>query len=1245
MSILTQIAAQGRSEARTGPGKAHPEMIAEFRLLAPLGSGGMGDVYLGHDTLLDRPVAVKLLHAGDPGDPGGASALGEARAAARIQHPNVATIHRVGEAFGRAFIVTELVRGKSLDRLATPLPWPEALRLGIGLARGLAAAHRRAVLHGDIKPANAILADDGTVKLVDFGLAQVLDADGHSTGDDPSILGGTPHYMAPEVWAGQALTRRSDVYSMGALLYELCAGKPPFAGCQPRELSLHVMRGAIEPIAAAVPDIDPRLAEVVDRCLRRDPAERWASAEELREALEQIEAAGSAGAVPEGNPYRGLLAFEAEHRALFFGRDTEIGTILERLRSDAFVVVAGDSGTGKSSLCRAGVLPRATEGALDRRRAYRAVQLVPGRRPMGALAAAIAAAIGGTERDLAERMRAAPDGLREAISAHLGRSRGLVVFVDQLEELVTLSDPGEAAIVAEALARIALRVPGLRLLASIRGDFLARATALPGLGDELSHALYLLRPLSAEKTRQAIVGPARAKGVAFESEALVDALVTSTARAEGGLPLLQFALSELWEAKLASSSVITARSLEQIGGVEGALARHADHVLNVLPAAQQAAARRVLCSLVTLQRTRARRTEEELTAGDPSARAALDALVRGRLLVATEAEGGTAVEIAHEALVTGWHTLRRMLDEEAEARAVRERLETAAADWKRLGRGRDALWGAAQLAEAARLEPEFLRPGEREFLEASRARLAQRRRLRAALLLLVPVVIASIYGFGALKARRDLEARLARYRGEAAEVLADAARRKAALDETERRAFAAFDAMRRDEGEGLWTETRNLYSDLDDRYREAGQKIETALALDTGRAEVQAELAEVLYLRILLAERRHLPALREELSQRLSVYDGGGRYRAMLEAPGQLHLETEPPGAEVAIAQYTLPPEAPAALGEARALGATPVDAEGLAAGSYLITLRAPGRVEVRYPVVLKRGESLPVRVVMPREEEVPAGFVYVPRGRFLFGSSDDPMLRKFFLATVPVHEIETGSYVIGRRETTFADWLDYLRDLEPGEMESRLPRVAQGDITGAVSLSRLRDGTFQLAIKPTTQAFTAKAGEPLVYPSRARGERQDWRRIPVVGVSREDIEHYLAWLDRTGRVKGARLCTDHEWERAARGADERTYPHGSALSPEDANYYDTYGKDPSAVGPDEVGSHPRSDSPFGLQDMAGNAFEWVRSSLAPDEWVIRGGAYFFDSVSARSSNRTPVDQNYRDPRFGLRVCASISDP
>ena len=503
-----------------------------------------------------------------------------------------------------------------------------------------------------------------------------------------------------------------------------CSSSAPGArltGICPPARSLHVQKRDAPLLTTVAPQVSPKLAAVVERCLRRDPTERFASGDEVREALEQLALTIRSGTIPVGNPYRGLHTFEAEHRALFFGRHAEVGTLLERLRVEPLVVVAGDSGMGKSSLCRAGVLPAVQDGALGGGRAWSIVRFVPGRTPLLALGSALAPLLGLDDGAVVRRLRAHPSAIAHSIRKRLAEGAGLVLFVDQLEELVTMADASGAGPVSEALGHLATGLPGVRLLMTVRSDFLAPVAAIPGLGDEIARALYFLKPLSAEGIRQAITGPARATGVAFESEALVDTLVGSTTAAEGGLPLLQFALAELWEAQGPAAGAITAAALEKIGGVGGALARHVDEVIVGMSVVQRLAARRVLFSLVSPQGTPVRRREDELAAGDVAARAALDGLVNGRLLVVRDTEQGATYELAHEALLRGWATLRRWLDEQAGSRAVRQRLVDAAAEWERLGRSGEALWSARQLSELEAVDPDDLLPRERLFVAASRS--------------------------------------------------------------------------------------------------------------------------------------------------------------------------------------------------------------------------------------------------------------------------------------------------------------------------------------------------------------------------------------------------------------------------------------------------------------------------------------------------------------------------------------------
>ena len=1103
-------------------------------------------------------------------------------------------------------------------------------------------------------------SSDGEIKLLDLGLGDLIgvtavppEPPASPSASTPEILppgesGGTepraakepeppppipvevpdPAYRAPEVLRGEPATARSDIYAFGVLLFELCTGVLP--SDSPDKRAMH--RGTM----------DPRLYNLLERCVQPDPAARFASGEELRDALEQLSPGTGALVLPEGNPYRGLLPFEAEHRALFFGRRSEIGTLIERLRTEPCILIAAESGVGKSSLCRAGILPLISEGALGDGRTWQHVTLVPGRNPLRALAAALAPALGRLEEALTAELRQSPGSLLRTLNA-AGSTTGVLLFVDQLEELSTLAAPEEAQIVGEALGALLTRTPAARLLVTARSDYLGRIAMLPGIGDVVSRSLYILRPLGPDKIREVVVGPAHAKGVAFESPALVNELVETTARTDGGLPLLQFALAELWEAR--EGNRITAAALRAIGGVSGALARHADLVLSSLPPAQRTSARRILMSLVTLEGTRARRTEEELLGADPSARPALEALVRGRLLVAGDTAEGAAYEVAHEALIRGWGTLRRWLEEYAESRAVRQRLEQAAAEWRRIGRAREGLWGQRQLQDLELLEPGEIGPREAEFVQASRRRARRRQLQRNAILASLPLLATAVYGVAEYAAQRSLARKVTAHLEQGRSELATAELRSREVDELRRRAFAAFDAQKTEAGEELWLKAQAAAVEVDRLFSRASQTFEAALTADNSSTASRELLADVLYKRALCAERDRRSTQAQDLTERLSLYDTSGARQQLLNQPGEVTVTTDPPGALVAIGRYQSDAQHKLKLVDLRELGAAPLSPQRLAPGSYLLTLSAPGRVEVRYPFLVGRGQSLRLEVPLPRVDQVPPGFVFIPAGRFLFGSATEEAMRKSFLSTVPLHEVGTGPYLIARHETTYGEWLDFLRAQPPAERQKLVAKVAKGALIGGVELSELPGGAWQLTLQPVSERLVARSDEPIVYPGRKLRARQSWLRFPVGGITSQDAQTYAAWLDSTGRVPGARLCDEWEWERAARGADEREWPHGDQLDPQDANFDLTYGRDTAAMGPDEVGSYPASTSPFGLLDMAGNALEWTRSRLRPDEMVLRSASYFLSAVTQRSTNRNVVDPTSRDPGLGVRICASYPPP
>ncbi|HYO52591.1 bifunctional serine/threonine-protein kinase/formylglycine-generating enzyme family protein [Archangium sp.] len=1224
-----------------------PTEFGEFRLIRPLGRGAMGVVYLAHDRSLDRQVAVKFIAAHQPNAQARAYFQTEARAIARLQHPNVVTVFRVGEVGGHPYLVSEYLVGQSLAELALPLPWRRALGMGIGLARGLAAAHRQGVLHRDLKPSNVLLTTAGEVKLLDFGLAELVEAGAPAGPRERRTVAGTPRYMAPELFRGVSATPRSDLYALGLVLYELCIGALPPHRHDP-----------FQPLTTRVPGIDIDFASLIERCLRVEPDERFASAEALCAALERLGRPHEPDVLSAGNPYRGLEPFEAEHHALFFGRDADIRAVIERLRRQPLVLVAGDSGVGKSSLCRAGILARVAQGALDEYRDFSTLTLEPGHRPLSALAAALAPVLGRTEAELRVWLAEAPGELGPALRAAHHEGRGLLLFIDQLEELVTLSEPAQAERFASFLGELALPAAGVRVLLTVRGDFLTRIGALPGLGGEVERALYLLRPLTPEGVREAILGPARSRGVAFESEELLQTLIEATARSAGSLPLLQFALAELWERRDTARGLLTRVALDEMGGVAGALSRHADGVLARLNQAEQRAARRLFGHLVTTQSTRSTRGEEELTAASEEARAALRALVGGRLLHARTEGDQTSYEIAHEALIASWGTLRNWLDEDAGQRALRQRLETASAEWERLGHAEELLWRGRQLEEARALDAATLGVREQAFLRTA-WRVVRRRSLRRWLvaLLLVLTVGGSYRGLrlqAHLETQRFVNARMtaahaALARGRALGQSASAGREKALAlfdgdDPTGSEVMqASQDLWLR--AEEVWDEALDELKQADAAMARAEQALEDALERAPEHLEARQLLIELTYERIVLAERFHRTDERARLMQRferLTARDTAWRER--LEAKAELEIVTSPSGASVELMRYvddrggwrleTVP--------DPGLLGPTPIGRVLLPVGSYLLRFTREGRAPVVLPLLLESGGHERVDLSLPAA--VPEGYVYIPPGCVLTGSADPEEVRKF-LRSAPLHRrcLQEG-YLIGRTEVTLGDWMEYLDNLPERASERRILATERAGSVDALSLWQLPDGTWNFSQRLVSErVITARAGEPIRYPGRSHRHEQDWRHFPLAGVSAEDVAGYLAWLDRSGRLPGARLCGDLEWTRAARGADGRRYPHGDRLQKDDANIEGTYDRRPDAFGPDAVGAHPASVSPFGLQDMAGNVFEITRPMTQDlGDIVLRGGAWYYDESGALIANRQVGTSKLRDARVGVRVCASF---
>jgi serine/threonine protein kinase len=285
------------------------QMLGHCRVVAKIGEGGMGVVYRAYDEVLHRDVAVKVVNKDTRLDSSaGQRLLQEARSSSALAHPNICTIHEVGETDGEFYIVMELVEGKSLHGMSTDtgLPPDSVLRYGVQIASALARAHDRGIVHRDLKTANIVVTSDGLVKVLDFGLAKqvgegIFDATTRSFASlqDASSVSGTLPYMAPEILRGDAADYRSDLWALGVVLYEAASGRLPFAGRTGFEISSAIMREIPSPLGPPVP---PGLWAIIQRCLTKEPIQRYQRASEVQAALEAVQSAGIVSASPSGDP-------------------------------------------------------------------------------------------------------------------------------------------------------------------------------------------------------------------------------------------------------------------------------------------------------------------------------------------------------------------------------------------------------------------------------------------------------------------------------------------------------------------------------------------------------------------------------------------------------------------------------------------------------------------------------------------------------------------------------------------------------------------------------------------------------------------------------------------------------------------------------------------------------------------------------------------------------------------------------
>lgn len=358
------------------------QAVRGYELREYLGRGSFGSVYRAYQPVINRDVAIKVILPQYANQPDFIRRFEvEAQLVARLEHPHIVPLYDYWREPDGAFLVMRWLRAGSLRDALERGPWhPQtAVRLVDQIAAALAAAHRRGVVHRDVKPGNILLDEENNAYLSDFGIAMLNEPLAGSLGDAGQRadlladegLTATAEYVSPERIEGGTGTPQADIYSLGVVLYELLAGRHPFPDLSLAELLERHLHDPLPPLTAARPDLPAAVDDVVQTATAKDPDARFADALLLAAAFRRALRSGAAPAVPPDragdeiqNPYVGLRPFQEADAANFFGRDALAATLVERLEESRFLALIGPSGSGKSSVVKAGLIPALRDGAL-----------------------------------------------------------------------------------------------------------------------------------------------------------------------------------------------------------------------------------------------------------------------------------------------------------------------------------------------------------------------------------------------------------------------------------------------------------------------------------------------------------------------------------------------------------------------------------------------------------------------------------------------------------------------------------------------------------------------------------------------------------------------------------------------------------------------------------------------------------------------------------------------------------------
>ena len=786
-----------------------PNSVKGYELKELAGAGGFGAVYRAFQPIVERDVAIKIILPQYANEPDFIRQFEvEAQLVARLEHLHIVALYDYWRDPQGAYLVMRWLPGGNLRdwMMKEQLDLPTISRIIDQISAALAFAHRNNVVHQDIKPENILVDEEKNVYLTDFGIAKRLQDE--KVKDLHRKTFGSPAYISPEAVMQKETSTQSDIYSLGIVLYELLTGQLPFTGTTETEIMQKHVIASVPSVIIKQAELSPDYDQIIWKATAKQRELRYKTAIELAEDFRRIVSSdgdhpqldnqtsaqhglGTLQITPNvtpditpafiatvdfgeqlapSNPYKGLRPFEETDADTFFGRETLVNRLLTQLQNANFLALVGPSGSGKSSVVKAGVIPSIRVGKVESADHWFIATMVPGSHPIQELTEALLSVA--TDNDAVAFDPEFKDEKRlSRITQQLYKDSQstILLFIDQFEEIFTLvEDEAERRYFLNNIA-YAVNDPecNLRIILTLRADLYDRPLLYADFGQLIQQHTEVILPLSPNELEHTITNPAQKVGVEIHRDLVVQ-IIADVMEQPGALPLLQYTLTELFDKR--SDDVIPLDDYLATGGISGTLASRADDIYKALDQSDQPLARQILLSLISLNEnaepTRRRVLQQDLIAihkDKEAVQRVLDTFNRNRIMTYDREPVTRAptVELAHEALIREWQSLKTWINDSRDMLRTQRQLSIATQEWVKSDRDPSFLARGLRLGQYEQLLTSSDVPIadiDREYIEASTA-LRQRfaRRVQMVIAALAILTIVAV-GFGIFALDRQNEA-------------------------------------------------------------------------------------------------------------------------------------------------------------------------------------------------------------------------------------------------------------------------------------------------------------------------------------------------------------------------------------------------------------------------------------------------------------------------------------------------------